>query len=103
MHSWISGKSWVWVFTRSSATRVGLGSEVHADTPSTATAATARVRVIERDDVTAVRGYRSASATARVNTASSIGSVRRLVNVFCWLGWNEQIRVGPPSIGTSTP
>ena len=26
---------------------------------------------------------------ARSKTASSIGSVRRPVNVFCWLGWNE--------------
>ena len=30
------------------------------------------------------------SATARENTASSIGGVRRPVKVFCWLGWNEQ-------------
>ena len=28
-------------------------------------------------------------ATARVKMASIIGSVRRPVNVFCWLGWNE--------------
>ena len=27
------------------------------------------------------------SAAARANTASSIGSVSRPVNVFCWLGW----------------
>ena len=28
-----------------------------------------------------------ASSTARAKTASSIGSVSRPVNVFCWLGW----------------
>ena len=37
-----------------------------------------------------------ASATARSNTASSIGSVSRPVNVFCWLGWYEHSSVGPP-------
>ena len=35
-------------------------------------------------------------ATARSNTASSIGSVSRPVNVFCWLGWYEHSTVGPP-------
>ena len=38
-----------------------------------------------------------ASSTARAKTASSIGSVRRPVNVFCWLGWNEHSSVGPPA------
>ena len=37
------------------------------------------------------------SSTARANTASSIASVRRPVNVFCWLGWNEHSSVGPPA------
>ena len=47
------------------------------------------------------RGHHRASAApsaaepghraARVKTASSIGSVSRPVNVFCWLGWNEHI------------
>ncbi len=32
-------------------------------------------------------GTAPASARARRNTSSSIGSVRRPVNVFCWLGW----------------
>ena len=44
-----------------------------------------------------------ASATARAKTASSIGSVSRPVNVFCWLGWNEHSSVGPPGTATSTP
>ena len=29
-----------------------------------------------------------ASSSARASTASSMGAVRRPVNVFCWLGWN---------------
>ena len=45
----------------------------------------------------------SASSTARAKTASSIGSVRRLVNVFCWLGWYEQTRTGRPSTSTPCP
>ena len=36
---------------------------------------------------------------ARANTASSIGSVSRPVNVFCWLGWNEQSSVQPVGRG----
>ncbi len=44
-----------------------------------------------------------ASVTARANTASSIGSVNRPVNVFCWLGWNEHSSTGPPATATSTP
>jgi acetyl esterase len=42
-----------------------------------------------------------ASRTARAKTASSIGSVSRPVNVFCWLGWNDASSTGSP--GTSTP
>ena len=49
-----------------------------------------------------LRGAR-ASSTARSKIASSIGSVRRPVNVFCWLGWNEHSSVGPSSTPTSTP
>ena len=35
----------------------------------------------------AIRDHARASSRARANTASSIGSVRRPVNVFCWLTW----------------
>ena len=35
----------------------------------------------------AALAHMPAISTARANTASSIGSVRRPVNVFCWLGW----------------
>ena len=40
---------------------------------------------------------------ARVKTASSISRVSLPVNVFCWLGWNEQRSVRPSASPTSTP
>jgi hypothetical protein len=46
--------------------------------------------------------YAAARSTARVNTASSIGSVSLPVNVFCWLGWNEHSSVTPTGATTST-
>ena len=36
-------------------------------------------------------------------TISSMTSVSLPVNVFCWLGWYEQMMVLSPSAGTSTP
>ena len=45
----------------------------------------------------------SSTGPGRTNTASSIGAVRRPVNVFCWLGWNEHSSTGPPATATSTP
>ena len=47
---------------------------------------------------------RHGGSTARANTASSIGSVSRPVNVFCWLGWNEHSSVrSAVERATSTP
>ena len=46
--------------------------------------------------------YRWASSTARASTASSIVSVSRPVNVFCWLGW-KQPRIVGPDVATSSP
>ena len=52
--------------------------------------------------------YRQAArSTARAKIASNIGSVRRPVNVFCWLGWNEHSSViasgRSRATATSTP
>ena len=52
-----------------------------------------------------VRYRQAARSTARAKMASSIGSVSRPVNVFCWLGWNEHSsgRAQPRPSATSTP
>src|SRR6056297_2857950 len=58
MHSRTSGWSRVSVFTRSSATRLALGSDSHADTPSAATRMDATRRGRGRREVfTALQGY----------------------------------------------
>ncbi|GAA0355960.1 hypothetical protein GCM10010151_51970 [Actinoallomurus spadix] len=46
-------------------------------------------RAAHTDGLAPVRAQpgRRAYPRARVNTASSIGSVTRPVKVFCWLGW----------------
>ena len=43
-----------------------------------------------------------ARTVARVRTASSMGSVRRPVKVFCWLGW-KQPRIVAREVPTSRP
>ena len=52
-----------------------------------------------------VRYRQAARSTARAKIESNIGSVRRPVNVFCWLGWNEHNNViaASPATATSTP
>jgi len=44
----------------------------------------------------------AANPRARSNTARSIGSVNRPVDVFCWLGWYDEINFGNPTPNSCT-
>jgi hypothetical protein len=58
MHSWISGKSWAQGLHEVLRDTFGLGSDVQADTPSTAIDTDGeRVDERARDEITALRGY----------------------------------------------
>ena len=54
---------------------------------SSSAPSSASIAVVVRDLARSSRSRDAQLVAARASTSSSIGSVRRPVNVFCWLGW----------------